>query len=64
MTLLTAYFYPFYAVSCLSCADDAAVGAHLRKRVTCTVYLSLCIPPLDAEILPTIMLVAVQAVFI
>ena len=40
------------------------MGAHLRKRVTCTVQLSLCLPPLGVETLPTLILVAVQAVFI
>ena len=64
MTLLTAHLYPSaYGFKCWCCADDASVSSHLRKKVTCTVQLSLCVPPLDVEILPTITLVAVQAVF-
>ena len=64
MTLLTAYIYPsVYAVKCWCCVYDAVVSAHLRKMVTCTVQLWLCVPQLGVEILPTLMLVAVQAVF-
>ena len=40
------------------------MSARLRKRVTCTVQLSLCLPPLRVEMLPTRLLLAVQAVFI
>ena len=59
------HLYPFvYAVKCWLCADGATVSAHLRKRETCTVQLSLCVLPLGVEISPTLMLVAVQAVFI
>ena len=57
MTLLAAYRYPsIYAVKCRRCADDAVVSAHVRKRVICTVQLSLCVPPLGVEILPSYLL--------
>ena len=50
MTLLAAYRYPsIYAVKCRRCADDAVVSAHVRKRVICTVQLSLCVPPLGVD---------------
>ena len=59
------YIYPsVYAVKCLFCADGAAVSAHVRKRVTWTIQLSLGVIPLGVEILPTLILVAVQTVFI
>ena len=62
---MSLYICPsVYAVKCWFCADDVAVSAHVRKRVTWTIQLSLGVIPLAVEILPTLMLVAVQAVFI